>query len=197
MASVTNILIDVVPGNGDGVEIYAESCDDVVAVFNKLSDRIEDLEAELAAAQNTTVPSAAILLAEQVLLMDLISARGLRVRDLVWQVLGNNHDVHEGECADVLRSLASSLSAGGYNATVVDPAVFKEKILWGIAQIEAELAACKRDAERYRWLTEKAYVGIAPYPKPHEVWCLRLPNPKSFNNLDAAIDATMAAGEPK
>lgn len=57
--------------------------------------------------------------------------------------------------------------------------------------------ALRRDAERYRWLQTRAYVGVAPYPKPHEVWCLRLPNPKGFNNLDAAIDAAINAKETK
>lgn len=39
-------------------------------------------------------------------------------------------------CEDVLRSLASYLSAGGYNSPYVDPKVFHEKILWGIQQIQ-------------------------------------------------------------
>ena len=47
----------------------------------------------------------------------------------------------------------------------------------------------KADAERYRIVLSLAYVGIAPHPKPHEVWCLRLPNPTGCNTLDAAIDA--------
>lgn len=47
--SVTNIMLDVVPGEfGEGVEVYAKCCDDVVNVFNKLYDRIDVLEAELA-----------------------------------------------------------------------------------------------------------------------------------------------------
>jgi len=36
---------------------------------------------------------------------------------------------------DVLRSLACSLGAGGYNAPTVDPAVFEQKIRWGIDQL--------------------------------------------------------------
>lgn len=39
-------------------------------------------------------------------------------------------------CEDVLRSLASYLSAGGYNAPYVDAQEFYGKILWGIQQIE-------------------------------------------------------------
>lgn len=46
----------------------------------------------------------------------------------------------------------------------------------------------KEDAERYRWLKALAYIGIAPYPKPHEVWALRLPNLIGCTDLDAAID---------
>lgn len=33
---------------------------------------------------------------------------------------------------DVLRELASYVGAGGYNAETVDPAVFSDKIVWGI-----------------------------------------------------------------
>lgn len=40
------------------------------------------------------------------------------------------------DCEDVLRSLASYLSVGGYNAPQVDPKVFHENILWGIQQIQ-------------------------------------------------------------
>jgi hypothetical protein len=51
--------------------------------------------------------------------------------------------------------------------------------------------ALKADAARYQWLLSNAYVGIAPFPKPHEVWCTKLPNPAGCNCLDAAIDAAM------
>lgn len=36
---------------------------------------------------------------------------------------------------DALRSLASYVGAGGYNAPTVDPAVFEQKIRWGIDQL--------------------------------------------------------------
>lgn len=39
-------------------------------------------------------------------------------------------------CEDVLRSLASFLEAGGYNAPYVDPKVFHDKIMWGIQEIQ-------------------------------------------------------------
>jgi hypothetical protein len=81
------------------------------------------------------VPSAAVLLAEQVLHMELATERGKRARELARQVLDTAHDVHEGECAAVLRNLASYLGAGGYNAAAVDPQVFREKIMWGIEEV--------------------------------------------------------------
>lgn len=46
-------------------------------------------------------------------------------------------------CEDVLRSLASHLGAGGYNAPAVDPAQFEAKILWGVdeaVRIASEMA---------------------------------------------------------
>lgn len=62
-------------------------------------------------------------------------------------------------------------------------------------ELKAENERLRGDAARYQWLTVNAYVGIAQHPKPHEVWCLRLPNPNNCNNLDAAIDAAMK-GQP-
>jgi hypothetical protein len=75
------------------------------------------------------------LLAEQVLHKELATERGKRARELARQVLDTAHDVHEGECAAVLRNLASYLGAGGYNAAAVDPQVFREKIMWGIEEV--------------------------------------------------------------
>lgn len=96
------------------------------------------------------IPSAAVLLAEQVLHMDMVTERGLRARELARQVLNGSHDVHEGECAGVLRDLASWLGAGGYNAPAVDPKVFREKIVWGVQQLagSAALTAQPAAAER-------------------------------------------------
>jgi hypothetical protein len=110
--------------------------DAAAGMLRTLSARVAALEAERAA-----VPSAAVLLAEQVLHMDMVTERGVRARDLARQVLDTGHNVHEGECAGILRDLASMLGAGGYNASAVDPAVFREKILWGINQLQAERAA--------------------------------------------------------
>lgn len=57
--------------------------------------------------------------------------------------------------------------------------------------MESVRDALAADAARYQWLLSNAYVGIAPFPKPHEVWCTKLPNPAGCNCLDAAIDAAM------
>jgi len=51
---------------------------------------------------------------------------------------------------DVLRSLVCSLSAGGYNADVVDPAVFEKKIRDGINMLTAPLQERIRQLEAQR-----------------------------------------------
>jgi hypothetical protein len=46
---VRTILLDVVPGeDGQGVEVYAKSVDDVVAAITKMGERIEELESQMA-----------------------------------------------------------------------------------------------------------------------------------------------------
>jgi hypothetical protein len=55
--SVTNILLAVVPGDGEGHEVYAKSVDDVVSHLTKLDERLEAAEsriAELEAGQPAT-----------------------------------------------------------------------------------------------------------------------------------------------
>ena len=54
--------------------------------------------------------------------------------------------------AEAMRSLASYVGAGGYNADAVDAGVFEDKIRWGIGEIiarmknaEAELEAVRED----------------------------------------------------
>ena len=48
---VTKILLNVVPGyDGEGLEIYAKSVDDVVALLTKQGERIEELESRVAGA---------------------------------------------------------------------------------------------------------------------------------------------------
>ena len=41
--SVNNIMLDVVPGDGSGQEVYAKSVDDVVMALTRLSEKAEDL----------------------------------------------------------------------------------------------------------------------------------------------------------
>jgi len=48
---------------------------------------------------------------------------------------------------DVLRSLACSLGAGGYNARTVDPDVFEQKIRWGIDQLTQRIDQLARPAQ--------------------------------------------------
>lgn len=42
--SVTNIMLDVVPGDGDGHEVFAKSVDDVTEKLTKFCDEVERLE---------------------------------------------------------------------------------------------------------------------------------------------------------
>lgn len=84
--------------------------------------------------------AAAWVLADHVLHLNMVTPAGLRARELARQVLASDDAPHEGECADVLRSLASFLGAGGYSAPAVDPKVFHEKILWGIEEVRKEAA---------------------------------------------------------
>jgi len=44
--SVANILLDVVPGDGSGHEVYAKSVEDVVQKLSSMDERIEDLESD-------------------------------------------------------------------------------------------------------------------------------------------------------
>jgi hypothetical protein len=60
------------------------------------------------------------------------------------------------DAEDVLRELASYVGAGGYNAETVDPAVFAEKIRWGVDHI---VGVESKDARRYRKLRS---LGVAP-----------------------------------
>ena len=62
-------------------------------------------------------------------------------------------------------------------------------------QLRVSNEKLEADAKRYQWLCENAYVGIAPHPKPHEVWCTRLPNPNGCNSFDSAIDQAIHKAE--
>ena len=56
--SVTNIMIDVVPGDGSGQEVFASSVGDVEALLTRLSEKAEDYDL-------VTVPLRKQLTAEQ------------------------------------------------------------------------------------------------------------------------------------
>ncbi|WP_312450106.1 hypothetical protein [Stutzerimonas nitrititolerans] len=64
---------------------------------------------------------------------------------------------------DVLRSLACSLGAGGYNALTVDPAVFEQKIRWGIDQLTrpAQTEQQPVTGEQLAWWKEHLSVHLA------------------------------------
>lgn len=74
-----------------------------------------------------------------------------------------------------------------FGPTEIDERAAKE-----LRRLHAENKKLKRDSARLQLLFSRAYVGIAPHPKPHEVWCLRLLNPKECNDdFYAVIDAAM------
>ena len=54
--SVTNILLDVVPGDGSGLEIFAKSTSDVVDLLTKMDEKIEDFESSKQAQQVAVPP---------------------------------------------------------------------------------------------------------------------------------------------
>jgi len=49
---VRKILLDVVPGDGSGFEVFAKSCDDVVTKLSELGDRAEEWEAQFRTAEH-------------------------------------------------------------------------------------------------------------------------------------------------
>ena len=85
--------------------------------------------------------------------------------------------------------LAAALSARYLDTKQMLPDELAHEAAAMILQQTKQIDALKADAERYKAVLSVAYVGIAPHPKPHEVWCLRLPNPTGCTTLDAAIDA--------
>ena len=71
-----------------------------------------------------------------------------------------------------------------------------------IEALEAELAACKRDAERYQHARMAAVRSVYPRPKGCVRLLLEFPQDETWDaeqdaqtDLDCAIDAAMAAGE--
>lgn len=54
--SVTNIMLNVVPGDGSGFEVFAKSTSDVVDLLTKMSEKIEDFELSKQAQQAKPKP---------------------------------------------------------------------------------------------------------------------------------------------
>jgi hypothetical protein len=83
--------------------------------------------------------------------------------------------------AETLRSIASYVGAGGYNADTVDAGVFEDKIRWGIRAIQGPLiAAIERaeaaEAELARMAQQKPVAwmdaeGDTYKEEPPENWC--------------------------
>ena len=73
--SVTHIMLDIVPGDGDGYEVYAKSVADVEAVLSKQGSRIEELEGDRACkpAAAPAPRDTAAMLAEHMLLVESYS----------------------------------------------------------------------------------------------------------------------------
>lgn len=63
--------------------------------------------------------------------------------------------------AEALRSLASYVGAGGYNADTVDAAVFEEKIRWGIGEIMERMEKVEAELTKLREQTAVAQVEVA------------------------------------
>ena len=62
-----------------------------------------------------------------------------------------------------------------------------------IRRLRAELAEAKQDAERYRWVRDKAFRCDPDMSGNHTWWSVQ-PRPKlRGNTIDAAIDAALAA----
>ena len=167
------------------------------AISQKLIEmgwRPPNAHAQAEAKPAEPVPSQAVLLAEQVLHMELLTERGKRARELARQLLAQAHDVHEGECAEVLRSLASFLGTGGYNAPAVDPAEFRKKILWGIEQMrspEVPAAAPAAPAEPLQYSPCRDYVA-APAAPSEPVAVPQGPNTEFvLNELRSALNAML------
>lgn len=53
--SVTNIMIDVVPGDGSGHEVFAKSIDDVEQLISRLGEKAEDFDLETIPLRNENV----------------------------------------------------------------------------------------------------------------------------------------------
>jgi len=59
--SVSNILLDVVPGDGSGFEVYAKSVADVESKLSKMGEELEDWQLGIRRYQATEVPAKPVL----------------------------------------------------------------------------------------------------------------------------------------
>lgn len=94
----------------------------------------DDEAAAVVAAISAAISPAehARLLAEQVLSIDMVTERGLKAKELARAVLG---EAQESPAELALRSLASWLGVGGYNASAIDAKTMERRIRDGVAQL--------------------------------------------------------------
>jgi hypothetical protein len=79
---------------------------------------------------------------ERQLLQNLNQSQGVKLSELL---------ARAEKAEEALRSLASFVGAGGYNADKVDAGVFEQKIHWGIGQIMERLEKAEAELESLRW----------------------------------------------
>jgi len=63
--------------------------------------------------------------------------------------------------AETLRSIASYVGAGGYNADTVDAGVFEEKIRWGIGEIMKRMEKVEAELAKARDQKPSLYVAFS------------------------------------
>jgi hypothetical protein len=99
---------------------------------------------------------------ERQLLQNLNQSQGVKLSELL---------ARAEKAEEALRSLASFVGAGGYNADKVDAGVFEEKIRWGIGQImerlekaETELAKlAKQESVAFWWIGSDGIYSGGPF----------------------------------
>jgi hypothetical protein len=80
---------------------------------------------------------------ERQLLQNLNQSQGVKLSELL---------ARAEKAEEALRSLASFVGAGGYNADKVDAGVFEEKIRWGIGEIMKRAGAAEAELAKLRGL---------------------------------------------
>ena len=103
----------------------------------------------------------------------------------------------EQRIAELVDDYAESRHVNGHHTYSQKTELARKKVTQRIEALEAELAACRKDAERYRWLRD----GKLPSPPngmeyPIPVWSRSGAGIWDVG-LDAAIDAALAAQEQK